>query len=643
MKRISLVAILLALVLCFTMALTACNDNTGDGGGLPPTLEQVVEKVQDMPVSTEENAIENAIDEVFGVDLNLPEGSYNAQVYTLGNVSAYVVTVSGANTTATDYYHSIKTKMLAKGYTAEDSELAFYKVAGTVVYSIGVEADGNDVIIAMGAASPTSTPGGETPGGTTPGGDTPGGTTPGGQTGGETTTWPASQIQSILGYALPQYTGQAESFVVTPYTAGGVVGVSVTITGANADDIESYIGNVGVFRDNGYSSAGSNVWAKRLDNGDNLVIPTYSQGDFDENYRPTTLSFIAYIESNSGIYSSWPSTDITASFASAGVPSYEGGTSYDFSDTASSYNDFADAYQSIIQAYEIAQQYGVVDPELEAQYQEALELIEEAEKVRSSRLTVYGTNETERQAYITKILASPDRNNEENFVLTGSDEYSRLYTYYTTEYKISITLSDVEDGKLYIDLLRVPTSLLEEDDLPVAASAYTMPQNVKIVYDDGIYQYVAYKIGDDYYVGKQYLPDSALGQYSSGMIEQKYYKKNGNLWDVYTMDIGDSDWVKDTDWQENDRTYLEKDVFDFIVCIDDVEEAVEIGTQRVAGKNCTIYELDTGYYREVYYVDEESNLIYKSEFYYDTTLGMAYEITEFNTAVTSFEDVELPQ
>ena len=631
-KKITLfIAMIMALTMAFSLA--ACNDNTGGGGGLPPTLEQVVEKVQDMPVSTEENAIENAIEEVFGVDLNLPEGSYNAQVYTVGNVSAYVVTVSGANTTATDYYYSIKAEMLAKGYTAEDSELAFYKIAGTVVYSVGVEDDGNDVIISMGATSPTATPGGETPGGTTPGG----------QTGGETTTWPASQIQSILGYALPQYTGQAESFVVTPYTEGGVVGVSVTIIGANADDIEAYIGSVGVFRDNGYSSAGSNVWAKRLENGDNLVIPTYSQGDYDENFRPTTLFFIAYIQSNTGIYSSWPSTDITASFASAGVPSYEGGTSYDFSDTASSYNDFADTYESIIQAYQIAQQYGVVDPELEAQYQEALELIEEAEKVRSSRITVYGTNETERQAYITKILASPDRNNEENFVLTGSDEYSRLYTYYTTEYKISITLSDVEDGKLHIDLLRVPTSLLEEDDLPVAASAYTLPQNVKIVYDDGIYQYVAYKIGDDYYVGKQYLPDSDLGQYSSGMIEQKYYKKNGNVWDVYTMDIGDSDWVKDTDWQENDRTYLEEDVFDFIVCIDDVEEAVEIGTQTVAGKNCTIYELDTGYYRSVYYVDEESNLIYKSEFYYDTTLGMAYEITEFITAVTSFEDVELPQ
>ena len=631
-KKITLfISMIMALTMAFSLA--ACNDSTGGGGGLPPTLEQVVEKVQDMPVSTEENAIENAIDEVFGVDLNLPEGSYNAQVYTVGNVSAYVVTVSGANTTATDYYNSIKAEMLAKGYTAEDSELAFYKVAGAVVYSLGVEADGDDVIISMGAASPTATPGGETPGGTTPGG----------QTGGETTTWPASQIQSILGYALPQYTGQAESFVVTPYTEGGVVGVSITITGANADDIEAYIGSVGVFRDNGYSSAGSNVWAKRLDNGDNLVIPTYSQGDFDENYRPTTLSFIAYIQSNTGIYSSWPSTDIAASFASAGVPAYEGGTSYDFSDTASSYNDFADTYESIIQAYEIAQQYGVVDAELEAQYQEALELIEEAEKVRSSRITVYGTNETERQAYITKILASPDRSYEENFVLTGSDEYSRLYTYYTTEYKISITLSDVEDGKLYIDLLRVPTSLLEDDDLPVAASAYTLPQNVKIVYDDDIYQYIIYKIGENYYVGKQYLPDSALGQYSSGMIDQTYYKKNGNVWDIYTKGQTDTDWVKNTDWQESDITYLERDVFDFIVEIDEIEGAVETGTQTIAGKNCTVYELDTGYYKMVYYVNEDSKLIFKSEMYYDSTLGMTYEITTFDTTVTSFEDVELPQ
>ena len=78
-KKITLfISMIMALTMAFSLA--ACNDDTGGGGGLPPTLEQVVEKVQDMPVSTEENAIENAIGEVFGVDLNLPEGSYNAQV-----------------------------------------------------------------------------------------------------------------------------------------------------------------------------------------------------------------------------------------------------------------------------------------------------------------------------------------------------------------------------------------------------------------------------------------------------------------------------------------------------------------------------------------------------------------------------------
>lgn len=163
MKRKSLVAILLALVLCFTMALTACNDNNDDppggGGGTNPTLEQVVEKLQDMPTSTDESAIENAIDEVFGVDVNLPEGTYNAQTYTVNGVSAYMVTVSGANTTAADYYNSIKAEMLAKGYIAEDSELAFYKVVGTVGYSAVVEDDGNDVIIVFGVATPTANPG----------------------------------------------------------------------------------------------------------------------------------------------------------------------------------------------------------------------------------------------------------------------------------------------------------------------------------------------------------------------------------------------------------------------------------------------------------------------------------------------------
>ncbi len=153
------ITVFLSIIMAFMMAfsLTACKDNTG-GSGLPPTLEQTVEKVQEMPNSTDERAIENAINEVFGADIDLPEGTYNAQVYNANGMSAYIVTVSGANTTASDYYNSIKSQMLADGYTAEESEFAFYKVVGTVVYSVAVETDGNDIYVSMGVTSPTSNP-----------------------------------------------------------------------------------------------------------------------------------------------------------------------------------------------------------------------------------------------------------------------------------------------------------------------------------------------------------------------------------------------------------------------------------------------------------------------------------------------------
>ena len=232
-KTTFIISMVMALTMAFSLA--ACKDDNPTGGdGLPPTLEQVVEKVQDMPVSTEENAIENAIDEVFGVDLNLPEGSYNAQVYTVGNVSAYVVTVSGANTTATDYYNSIKAEMLAKGYTAEDSELAFYKVAGTVVYSVGVEADGSDIYVSMGVASPTSNPANPS---------NP--STPGALPEGNLNAFPVTTINdmfSVLGITIPNCTSGSSYSIDSTYnsTENGIISITVTCYGMTADERDAY-------------------------------------------------------------------------------------------------------------------------------------------------------------------------------------------------------------------------------------------------------------------------------------------------------------------------------------------------------------------------------------------------------------------
>lgn len=244
MKRKSLVAILLALVLCFPMALTACKDDNDDppggGGGTPPTLEQVVEKLQGMPTSTDESAIENAIDEVFGVDVNLPEGTYNAQTFTANNVSAYMVTVSGGNTTASDYYNSIKAEMLAKGYTAEDSELAFYKVVGTVGYSAAVEDDGEDVIIVFGVATPTANPGIS--------GD-PSNSSNSNNSGalpeGNLNAFPVTTINdmfSVLGITIPNCTSGSSYSIDSTYnsTENGIISITVTCYGMTADERDAY-------------------------------------------------------------------------------------------------------------------------------------------------------------------------------------------------------------------------------------------------------------------------------------------------------------------------------------------------------------------------------------------------------------------
>ncbi|MBO5046079.1 MAG: hypothetical protein J6C93_04325 [Clostridia bacterium] len=245
-KKITLLISTVMAVVVFGLA--ACDENPL--GGVPLTFEQVEGKVQEMPTSTDDGEIENAIDEVFGVDLNLPEGSYSAQTYTMDDVSMYVVTVSGANTTASDYYNSIKSEMIEKGYTAEDADLAFYKVSGAVVYSASVDADGSDVTIAFGATSFTQlpegeNPGGTVPGGTTPGGTIPGGTVPGGLPEGNLNAFPAATINGMfseLGVTIPNCTLGSSYSIDEQYTnvENGFVSITVTCYGMTAEDREAY-------------------------------------------------------------------------------------------------------------------------------------------------------------------------------------------------------------------------------------------------------------------------------------------------------------------------------------------------------------------------------------------------------------------
>lgn len=172
-----LIALLLALMMVF--ALAACNnnddpngddplnrdpgtsqggtqggeDNPGTQGGEDGSakLDKFNEKVNAMPTSTDKNEIATAIDDVFGVKIDLPDGSCSAQTYSAESGSAYVVYVSGSNMTASDYYNSLKSKMTADGYTAIDEDLAFYKAVDGLMYSVGLDIEGRDFYIGFAA------------------------------------------------------------------------------------------------------------------------------------------------------------------------------------------------------------------------------------------------------------------------------------------------------------------------------------------------------------------------------------------------------------------------------------------------------------------------------------------------------------
>ena len=128
-------------------------DNPGTQGGEDGSakLDKFNEKVNAMPTSTDINEIATAIDDVFGVKIDLPNGSYSAQAMSAESATAYIVYVSGSNMTASDYYNSLKSKMTADGYTTIDEDLAFYKAVDGLVYSVGLDSEGRDFYIGFAA------------------------------------------------------------------------------------------------------------------------------------------------------------------------------------------------------------------------------------------------------------------------------------------------------------------------------------------------------------------------------------------------------------------------------------------------------------------------------------------------------------
>lgn len=207
---------LIAALIATTAMLAACDDDPlglgGGGGGMPQTITEAQDKISEMPTSTNGSQIEDALDDVFGVELELPGEDVSAGVLSYGDVSIYDITVSDSQMTATEYFNSIREEMEDNGYVATEEDLSYYKIVGNVIYTVSVDSYGGELHIYSGATSmmPEETPGGmipggTIPGGTIPGGTIPGGTLPGGQGGGSSlpasgdlTAWPAAKLAEFF-------------------------------------------------------------------------------------------------------------------------------------------------------------------------------------------------------------------------------------------------------------------------------------------------------------------------------------------------------------------------------------------------------------------------------------------------------------
>ncbi len=446
---------------------------------------------------------------------------------------------------------------------------------------------------------------------------------------GEMASWPASEIQSALGVAIPEYTGEASTFVFSDASYNQIKNIAVLAFGAPEGADATY---EALLTQNGYSYVeGDGNYVKQLPSGDTVEIYVYYGQTVNPNtYQSgTALQISVLYNKNSGEHTSWSNVaSQLTDYEGANLPAFQGGASFDILN-ATDQNEvmvsMKTAQQSIITSYQLAQQYGQVTPELQAQYEEAQRLIVEVENVRMHYVTVYGTNDTQLWDYNNALEGVGFENGEK---IVGDFQYT-------------VEVSSVDDyGKAVITFTKTPQALLENtgggSGTQQPTVYYTMPENLKIVYTYGMSDSISYtntviKIGDDYY----------SQQTSSGIVmEELFFRKNGSGWDVYRKSYGDSEWQKDSA-QESERNYVESDTFDFIVDdadVTDYSDAIKGGQESIAGRTTDVY---TQYTNTVYNKDTLTGLILK---YSITSQGytLEYVVTSFDTTVTAFVGIELP-
>ncbi len=450
-------------------------------------------------------------------------------------------------------------------------------------------------------------------------------------------SWPTSQIGSSLGESIPSYEGNADSYVYTDMSVGSDKGAQIMIYGATETDAEAYketlLGEGYVLEDGSY--------VKTLDGGDRMIIDVYVSG-YGEN---TALSVGVSLEKNSGAYASFTAMDL--SMLGIELPVFVGASSFDLDDLGSQTIATERAY--IEQLIAAAEAYSsLLTPEDRAELEKLREMLPHLEDIECVMITAYGADEEAFYAYEDALRSAGFSSAGEKIV--GEFEYE-------------IGLSE-DNGRVRITVTRMPLALIDEEDGGEYGGEYgnedggenggnaevslfpevsweDLPANLAITYerrlDGSVSQsYCFTKIGEDWLITTpQNQFKTFLKRTSDGWTE---YYEYGDQW----IETDQIDELQDNDYLAMLRFLFSNDMYGY----------TESESEEIAGIPCDVYVMTEGgshtggiISTTVKHVTSGGFVLSNCEemIYGGTSYTAEQAITLWDTAVTSFGDVTIPQ
>ena len=683
-----LIAVLLCLIL--TLAMVACGNN-----GTPndnENFEDAQKNFDNVEASTDKKDIEKTIKDLFGVEISLPSAdSYSADKMEVSGSSMYIVLVSGSSLNAEQYYNSVKSKF--SKWTAVDASKTFTYETDKVTYGAVFEDDDGDLGIAFSMTDKeltdafkdlvgdTSTFRNEIK--TRSGLDItfpeivtsvglPSSNTVGSKVeysgmllaGGANLD--AAGFQAVIDALTPQLTGYTKSEPIQGTN-------TTTVQWVNNDDptkyfeisLSDYDGSTYVYFGFTYSDRSLlDPWpATEIESflGVANAVPEYG-GD----YRSLEFSQSEYnpefcdIEMNGADeeeYNAWLSSLVAEGFTEESVdqsygdpitqyykqinegvfltvePRFYGYGTVDIRLTKEVYTNLDWPTEALVTAY--GQNVANAIPQIEKASKRSF-IFEEG--------TYYDTLKVENNVSEDLFTEYSELLVNAGFKLTQSSSYSKNSTYeYTFDNwdKLKVGVSYTEDGYSDSNVLRLEFTFTE-----YTGFGMKLPENVEIVYEatmtigesSGSSTSRIVKIGENYYFEDVFYGYNLYCEFDSATRTWTLYKGtvSGDTvnWSVYKEDVN--------------RTAIDNEIKSaFQGKNKDASKVEPAETKTYFGVTCVKYTYTISYgasssYEYTYWVDEATGLVFDYLYSYEGG-SMATVITDYDTTVTSFGNIDLPE